>query len=70
MHEIDPTKILMFHAKDDPFVPWRSVARFARDTGARLNLLARGGHLRTEFTVQKYWSQIGEFFKKGAEARG
>jgi pimeloyl-ACP methyl ester carboxylesterase len=70
VHEIDPTKILMFHAKDDPFVPWRSVARFARDTGARLNLLARGGHLRTELTVQKYWSQIGEFFKKGAQARG
>jgi pimeloyl-ACP methyl ester carboxylesterase len=61
--EIDPAKIMMFHAKDDPYVPWRSVERFARQTGARLKLLARGGHLRTEFIVQKYWPQISRFFE-------
>lgn len=60
--EIDPSKIMMFHAKDDPYVPWRSVERFARATGAGLKLLARGGHLRTEFIVQKYWPQISRFF--------
>jgi pimeloyl-ACP methyl ester carboxylesterase len=61
--EIDPTKIMMFHAKDDPYVPWRSVERFARRTGAKLKLLARGGHLRTEVIVQKYWRTINAFFE-------
>jgi esterase/lipase len=61
-HEVDPAKVMMFHAKDDPYVPWRSVERFARKTGSKLKLLARGGHLRTEFIVQKYWPQISRFF--------
>ena len=61
-HELDPAKIMMFHAQDDPYVPWRSVTRFARLTGVRLKLLSRGGHLRTEFIVQKYWPQIHAFF--------
>ena len=62
--EINPSKIMMFHAKDDPFVPWRSVERFARRTGVRLNLLSRGGHLSTEMVVQKYWRKIHAFFKQ------
>jgi fermentation-respiration switch protein FrsA (DUF1100 family) len=61
--EMTSTKILMFHAQDDPYVPWRSVARFARSTGATLNLFKRGGHLRTEKIVQKYWPQIRKFFE-------
>ncbi len=63
--EIDPSKIMMFHAKDDPYVPWRSVDGFARSTGAKLKLLARGGHLRTELIVRKYWPQISRFFGQG-----
>lgn len=61
--EMNPDKILMFHAHDDPFVPWRSVERFARRTGARLELFKRGGHLSTERIVQKYWKQIHSFFE-------
>lgn len=63
--EIDSSKIMMFHAKDDPFVPWRSVERFARRTGVQLNLLSRGGHLSTEMIVQKYWQKINAFLKQG-----
>ena len=63
VEEMIPTKILMFHAQDDPFVPWRSVARFAQQTGAKLNLFKRGGHLSTEKTVRKYWPQIQKFFE-------
>ena len=62
-HEMDPAKILMFHALDDPFVPWRSVERFARQTGARLRLFKRGGHLSTDLIVRKYWKQIQAFFE-------
>jgi predicted alpha/beta hydrolase len=61
--EIDPSKIMMFHAKDDPFVPWRSVDSFAKRTGSKLKLLSRGGHLRTELIVHRYWPQIKQFFQ-------
>jgi pimeloyl-ACP methyl ester carboxylesterase len=60
--EITASKILMFHAKDDPYVPWRSVDRFARRTGVKLRMLARGGHLRTEYVVQRFWPAISKFF--------
>jgi hypothetical protein len=50
----------MFHAFDDPYVPYQSVAKFA---GVRLKSLKRGEHLRTEWIVQKYWAQIGKFFE-------
>jgi pimeloyl-ACP methyl ester carboxylesterase len=65
VRDIDPSKVMMFHAKDDPYVPWRSVERFARRTGAKLKLLERGGHLRTEVIVRKYWLQIRRFFEGG-----
>jgi pimeloyl-ACP methyl ester carboxylesterase len=60
--EINPAKIMMFHAQDDPYVPWRSVHRFAEKTGVKLKLLKRGGHLRTEYVVQRYWREIQDFF--------
>jgi predicted alpha/beta hydrolase family esterase len=53
---------MMFHAKDDPYVPYRSVKSFADRTGVKLNLFARGGHLSTEMIVQKYWKRIEKFF--------
>lgn len=62
--EIDPSKIMMFHAKDDPSIPWRSVEKFAKKTGVKLKLFARGGHGRTEFIVQKYWPEIKRFFEQ------
>lgn len=63
--EITPSKVLMFHAQDDPYVPYSSVKRFADRTGVTLTSLRRGGHLRTEYVVQKYWERISRFFKAG-----
>lgn len=60
--ELFPSKILMFHAKDDPYIPWRSVRDFAANAGIRLRLLPRGGHLKTEHIVRTYWPQIDRFF--------
>lgn len=60
--EFDPSKVLIFHAKDDPFVPWRSVAAFAGATGIKLKLFAGGGHLSTQLTTMKHWPQISRFF--------
>ncbi len=62
--EIDPSKIMMFHAVDDPYVPYKSVARFAARTGIRLKLLKRGGHLSTDKTVRQYWGEIKSFFEE------
>lgn len=61
--DITPSKVLMFHAKDDPYVPYASVENFARRTGVRLKSFQRGGHLSTERTVQKKWPAIKEFFE-------
>jgi pimeloyl-ACP methyl ester carboxylesterase len=61
-NEIVAGKVLMFHAKDDPYVPWRSVERFAAKTGVKLRLFARGGHLSTQTTLQRYWPEIQRFF--------
>jgi esterase/lipase len=61
--ELTGSKILMFHAKDDPFIPWTSVRDFADEVGARLKLLARGGHLRTEEVVRKHWREIRSFLE-------
>jgi len=60
--EVSPSKVMMFHAQDDPYIPYQSVRKFARVTGVRLKLLQRGGHLSMDWIVRKYWTQIREFF--------
>jgi dipeptidyl aminopeptidase/acylaminoacyl peptidase len=60
--EIDASKILIFHAKDDPNVPYAGSEKFAKATGVVLKPVKRGGHLRTEFVVRRYWEQIRKFF--------
>jgi pimeloyl-ACP methyl ester carboxylesterase len=62
LNELTPSKILVFHAKDDPYVPWRVVQRFARHAGISLKLFSRGGHLRTEHVVRENWRHIKRFF--------
>lgn len=59
--ELTPSKILIFHAKDDPYIPWKVVDSFARRAGIRLKLFSRGGHLKTEYVVRKYWPAIKNF---------
>jgi pimeloyl-ACP methyl ester carboxylesterase len=61
--EVTASKVIMFHAEDDPCVPYQSVKNFAQCTGVRLKLLRRGGHLSTDLIVRKYWPQIREFFE-------
>jgi pimeloyl-ACP methyl ester carboxylesterase len=62
--EITPAKVMMFHAQDDPYVPYRSVVKFARTTGVRLKLFQRGGHLSTDLIVRTRWPQIRKFFEE------
>lgn len=58
---LDGGKLLLFHAQDDPYVPWRGVARFAHLAGCRLKLLETGGHLSTDRTTRRYWRTIAAF---------
>ncbi|HXE31480.1 MAG TPA: alpha/beta fold hydrolase [Terriglobales bacterium] len=58
---IDGAKLLLFHAKDDPYVPWRGVREFAQITSSHLCLLERGGHLSTSDVVPRYWRKIETF---------
>ena len=60
--EITASKVMMFHAKDDPYVPYEGSRRFAELTGGGLKSLQRGGHISTEYVVRKYWEQIKKFF--------
>jgi esterase/lipase len=62
--EITASKIMMFHAKDDPYVPYRSVQKFAKWTGVKLKLFKRGGHLSTERIVREQWKEIRSFFER------
>ena len=61
--EITASKILMFHCKDDPYVPYESVKRFADRTGVKLRSFQRGGHAKTELIVRKHWAEISRFFR-------
>jgi hypothetical protein len=47
---------------DDPYIPYGMVKTFAEKAGIRLHLLRRGGHVKTEYVVRKYWTTIREFF--------
>jgi dipeptidyl aminopeptidase/acylaminoacyl peptidase len=61
--KIDPSKVMLFHAMDDPYVPYKSVKRFADRTGIRLRSFRRGGHISTDGTVRKHWREIREFLE-------
>jgi len=61
-NEINPAKLLMFHAKDDPHVPYEVSRKFAEVTGVKLKSLQRGGHISTDYVTRKYWPLIKRFF--------
>ena len=63
IREIESSKVMMFHAKDDPYIPYSVVKNFAGRTGVKLNSLQRGGHVSTEYIVRKYWTRIQKFFE-------
>lgn len=61
--QITPSKVMIFHAVDDPYIPYQGVKDFALRIGVRLKTLRRGGHLRTEYVVQRYWAEIRRFLE-------
>ncbi len=62
--EFDGRKILMYHAKDDPVVRWKEVAKFAKLTGAKLVLRKKGGHLSSSLISKPAeWRRVSKFFR-------
>jgi len=62
-NEIDGSKVLMFHAKDDPNVPYQRTREFAKLTGVGWKSIQRGGHISTDYVVRRYWVQIKKFLE-------
>lgn len=62
LREIDGSKLLIFHARNDATVRAKEVVAFARRTGATLKLYKKGGHLSTARTIEKNWKLISRFF--------
>ena len=60
--EIDGSKVMMFHAKDDPNVPYERTRQFAELTDAALKSINKGGHIGTDYIVRRYWVTIKKFF--------
>lgn len=60
--KISGSKLLMFHAKDGPNVPYERTKEFSELTGAALKSLARGGHISTDYVVRRYWPEIKKLF--------
>ena len=62
--EVDGSKLMIFHAKDDGSVRWNEVAKFAKATGAQMKLFKKGGHLKSGYIVRRHWKQIATFLKE------
>ena len=62
--ELDGKKISIIHAKDDKVVPLGPAKKFAEETGAKLLLLEKGGHLSSSIlTKQAYYKRLKAFFE-------
>ncbi|HEX3099688.1 MAG TPA: alpha/beta fold hydrolase [Patescibacteria group bacterium] len=57
--------LLMIQAKDDTVVSYSATKKFAKDTGAKLITLPRGGHLGKSILLQpRFYKIFAEFIKK------
>jgi len=65
--EIIASKVMMFHAKDDPHVPYEGSKQFAELTGVKLKTLKRGGHISTDYIIRRNWTEIKKFFDSDHE---
>lgn len=64
VHELDPKKILIIHAKNDLVVTWPAVRKFIKQLGCQSIVFKRGGHLpRTILTRPSLVRQLERFFR-------
>ncbi len=59
LEDIDPTKVLMIHAKDDTVVPYETTQVFAKKMGIPLISLRTGDHLSSSILTRwNMWRKI------------
>lgn len=59
---IDGKKTFVIQAKDDKYVLWRPAVKFAKETGAELLLLKKGGHLSSSIVTKPvFYKKIKKF---------
>lgn len=64
INSIDGEKLLIIHAKDDEIVYAKTSINFAKETGARLQLLNKGGHLSlSHIQSAGFWGKIKSFLR-------
>lgn len=67
--EVDGSKIIIFHAKDDESVPYRTVERFSKKVGAKTYFSSRGGHISmSELEKPAKWRSVKKFLESLEEA--
>ena len=60
--EIDGSKVLIVHTRDDRSILWGPVVRFARRTKSRFVLLTRGGHMGLSTVMHPHhWKRVQKF---------
>ncbi|GIW68774.1 hypothetical protein D6792_03055 [Candidatus Parcubacteria bacterium] len=63
---VDPRKVLVIHAQDDPVVPFEEVAAFARKQLIALTLYRRGGHFGVSDIARnaRLWARVARFLAR------
>ncbi len=63
--DMDGSKLLIFHAKNDNVVPFKEVNRFAQKTGSRLVLRKSGGHFSLNDVMKPiFFKYVRAFLKE------
>lgn len=64
IEELDPAKLLIFHARDDRVVRPGPVSKFARKLGCSFIFLKKGGHLSSSLLSEsRYFRRVSSFLK-------
>lgn len=62
---IDPEKLFVIHAKDDPVVPVAPLRAFAKRTGVKPSIRAKGRHLSSTVVMERVlWKKVKKFLRK------
>ncbi|MFA5248556.1 MAG: prolyl oligopeptidase family serine peptidase [Patescibacteria group bacterium] len=63
--EIDPKKVLIFHAKDDKIVEFKPVKEFSEKINCQFVALNKGEHMSIRSVMKpEFWRKIKKFFDK------
>ena len=66
--KLDPSKVMIFHAKNDQIVKYKPVEQFAKQLNCSLISFNEGGHLSSSLLMKKeHYKQVIEFLRKSSQ---